>query len=104
MQSAAQGVAIHQVLGAAPPGQQWILVPTQPSGNEIPRTRYLEYKNTGGAPEARPPQPRLEPLPVLQLQQPVLPPLIPKTQATEPVLGKDTSMEDGRTSKLQEDG
>ena len=41
---------------------------------------------------------------MVQLQQPVLPPLIPKPQATELVLGKDTSMEDGRTPKLQVDG
>ena len=80
MQSAAQGVVIHQVLRSAPPGQQWILVPTQPSGIEIPLMRYLEHNNTGGAPEAQPPQPRPEPLPVLQLQQPVLPPLTPKPQ------------------------
>ena len=104
MQGATQGVVIHQVLRAAPPGQHWILVPTQPSGNEIPQTRHLEYNSTGGALEAQPPQPRPEPLSVLQLQQPVLPPLIPKPQATELVLGKDTSMEDGRTPKLQVDG
>ena len=104
MQGATQDVVIHQVLRAAPPGQHWILVPTQPSGNEIPQTRHLEYNSTGGALEAQPPQPRPEPLSVLQLQQPVLPPLIPKPQATEPVLGKDTSMEDRRTPKLQVEG
>ena len=75
MQSATQGVVIHQVLRAAPPEQQWILVPTHLSGNEIPPTKYLESNSTGGAPEAQPPLPRPEPLSVLQLQQPVLPPL-----------------------------
>ena len=123
MGSATQGVVIHHMLGAAPPpaptpgpssqplappGQQWILVPTQYSGNEVHQQyvgqRYLECKNTGGAPKAQPPQTRPEPLPVLQLQQPVLPSLIPEPQATEPVLGKGRSMEDKRTSKLQVDG
>ena len=132
MGNAAQSAVNHQVLGAAPPpapapgpgpqppsqpGQQWILVPNQPSGNAMyqqqyagqnqykaPQTGYLEYENHGGAPGALPPQPSQDPLPVLQLQQPVLPPLIPKPQATEPVLGKDTNMEEERISKLQVDG
>ena len=87
-QSAAQGAVIRPVLIAAPPGQQWILVPAQPSGNEILQTRCLEYNSTAGASEAQPPQPGPEPLSMPQPQQPVLPPLIPKLKTQNWGLGK----------------
>ena len=47
-QGAAQDAVICPVLRAALPGQQWILGPAQPSGNEV---------CTAGASEAQPPQP-----------------------------------------------
>ena len=56
-QRAAQGTVIRPVLRAAQPGQQWILVPAQPSGNEVSQTRCLEYNSTAGASEAQHLQP-----------------------------------------------
>ena len=101
--SAAQGAVIRPLLRAAP-SRRWILVPAQPSGNELPQKRCLEYNSIAGASEAQHPQPGPEPLSVPQPQQPVLPLLIPKPQDTEPGLGKDMGMEDRRTPKLQING
>ena len=70
---------------------------------KVTQNKHVECKGFKGAPGAQPPQPRPEPLPMLQLQQPALPPLVPKPQATEPVLGKDMNMEDARIPKLQVD-
>ena len=101
---ATQGAVTRPVLRAAPPGQDWILVPAQPSGNETPQTKCLEYNSTAGASEAQPLQPGPEQLSVPQPQPPVLPPLIPKPRDTEPEIGIDTSMENDRTPRLQIDG
>ena len=71
----------------------------------VPTMGTQDTNNSMLAPSSHnPPKPSPDPLALLHLQQPVLPPLVLKPQATEPVLGKYMNMKEERISMLQVDG